>query len=167
MKALERHLQLLLEARDWKRLGEEMAALDPSRAAEIITDIQIPRRDLLYRLLPAATAEAAFEQLAPDGKDRFIDLLRTEIRCGAENPVAETEGQAPVGELPGRLLRRLLDTLHTEEYDALFRYLGYSETCIGSMVRTGFIALRPGFTTGEALEQIRRYGAGTDRKSVV
>ena len=60
MKALERHLQLLLEARDWKRLGEEMAALDPSRAAEIITDIQIPRRDLLYRLLPAATAEAAF-----------------------------------------------------------------------------------------------------------
>lgn len=162
MKALERHLQLLLEARDWKRLGEEMAALDPSRAAEIITDIQIPRRDLLYRLLPAATAEAAFEQLAPDGKDRFIDLLRTEIRCGAENPVAETEGQAPVGELPGRLLRRLLDTLHTEEYDALFRYLGYSETCIGSMVRTGFIALRPGFTTGEALEQIRRYGAGTE-----
>ncbi len=162
MKALERHLQLLLEARDWKRLGKEMAALDPSRAAGIITDIQISRRDLLYLLLPAATAEAAFEQLAPDEKDRFIEALRTEIRGGAENPAAETEGQAPIGVLPGRVLRRLLDTLTVMEREALFHYLGYDETCIGRLVGTGFIALRPEFTTGEALEQIRRYGTGTE-----
>lgn len=163
MKALERHLQLLLDTRDWKRLGQAMAALDPHQAAEIITDIRIPQRALLFRLLPTASAAAVVESLQGDARESFITMLCTQIRAGVYLPAPEADDDLRLEELPGCIVRHLLERLSATDREALFRYLGYSETCIGGMIRTGFIALRPEFTTEEAFEQIRRYGAGTER----
>lgn len=160
MKTLKRHLQLLLDAHDWKRLGQEMAALNPHQAAEIITDPQISRCALLYRMLPAETAAAVFNALGGDARERLLARLRREILSRGETPEAETEGEIRFDELPGGVVRRLLETLPPTDRKALFRYLNYPETCIGRMTGTGFIALRPEFTTEEALEQIRHYGTG-------
>ena len=163
MKALERHLQLLLDTRDWKRLGQVMAALDPHQAAEIITDIRnSPTRPALQAAADGIGCSG--RRIAAGRRPGIIhhDALHADPRRSL--PAGTGGGRRPAARRAARMHRATSSgaALRNGPGGAV-PLSGIFETCIGGMIRTGFIALRPEFTTEEAFEQIRRYGAGTER----
>ncbi len=169
MKELKRHLSLLLAAHNLEALRQELAALDPVRAAKIIRETREAERIILFRNLPAASAETAFRDLDPQEQERFIDEIVAQLRAEARRPEppSDCEYPDPAAELPGCVVRRLLERTPAEAREALFRFLGYPPDAIARSMTPGFVALRPGSTAEEALARIRKYGAAAESIDVL
>ena len=172
MNELKRHPSLLPNAAEIGRLRQELAALNPPRAARIITAAHAADRVFLFRCLPTALAGEVFYTLSPEQRSELVNNLVDHIRvhAHASEPDSETPRGEALDEMPGCVVRRLLETIPDEAREALFRFAAYPETAIARDMNAGFIALRPDFTIEQSLDQIRRYGAGSraiDRLLVV
>lgn len=163
MNELKRHPSLLPEASEMSFLRQELAVLDPLRMARIITAAQAADRVFLFRCLPTKLAGEVFYALSPELRSELVDNLIDHIRHHTE--LSETDSEAPrsesLEEMPGCVVRRLLEATPDEAREALFRFAAYPETAIARDMNAGYIALRPDFTIAQALDQLRRYGAGS------
>lgn len=164
MKEIKRHPSLLSEACDTATLRQELAALDPCRTARFISNAQASDRVFFFRILPTDLAGTVFHTLSPDMRTELIQNIVERLRSAAENPDSQPESENPecLDELPGCVVRRLLETTPPELRDELFRFAGYPHNSIARAINPGYVALRPEFTTEEALDQIRKYGAGSN-----
>ena len=162
MKEIKRQLSLPDDAPTWE-LRRELAARNPVQAARILIDSPSEESVWLFRALPTPVAERIFRALDPPEQSRFIGRIAELLGriAGSQEPEQEIDPDSPHDELPGCVVRRLLEVLPAEEREVLARFAGYPEASIARDMSAGFIALRPEFTTEEALEQIRRYGAGS------
>lgn len=161
MKENMRHPSSLSGTNILNEPRRDLAALSPAQAARII--IETPNDDSvrLFRELPTPVAECIFRALDPRGQDklteRIADLLDRQSRHQETSP--DNGPESPQDELPGCIVRRLLEIIPAKARGALASFAAYPEASIARDMNAGFIALRPEFTTEEALEQIRRYGA--------
>lgn len=160
MKARNRHPFLPLEASDTSTLRQDSMATTPHRSSLAALHASADERITRFRNLTAPAAERLFRSLSPSEQSEFIAQIVERLREQPQIREAEPdERPATYDELPGCVIRRLLEAVPDDLRDELFRFAGYPEECIARNMTPEFIALRPDFTTETALEQIRRYGA--------
>jgi magnesium transporter len=154
-------IELIVEGK-YRDLREVLRQLDHADIAEFLADLieeqGAAEAAIAYRVLPREDASEVFAHLDAEEQETLIEQL------GAERAVRVIESLDPddrarlLDELPVEVTRRIIRRLTPESRRETQAILGYPPESVGRMMTPDYVKIRKGWTVGQALAQIRRYG---------
>ena len=112
-----------------------------------------------FRLLDAGPALAVFEALEPSRQQAVLDVMRGAEFSAFVNSLDPDDRARMLGELPGEVVRRVLEGLSPAERSMTATLLGYPEDSAGRFMTPQVVVLREHLSVGEALAHVRTHGA--------
>ena len=166
MLNLKNHsIQNYIEKQDWSALHTAVHSLPPAEIAEILMVIEKPEeRVILFRMLPKAVAADVAAQMEPDDVNALLKHLTDDETRRLLAHLSPDDRTSLFEELPGRLVQGLISLLSPEDLKEARTLLGYPEMSVGRLMTPDYVAVRPEWTVGQALEHIRQ--KGTDSETV-
>lgn len=170
--ALRGDIANLIRSRQWTRLASPALAwpheeLVAPEIVDALLELEPLDRALLFRSLPQEIAAEVFSFLEGDTRD---DLLRRLTDAETRRLLAELNPDDRthlLQELPGRVTQRLLNLLDPADLTEARNLLGYPEDSVGRLMTPDYLAVRPDWTVGQALEHVRRRGRESETANVV
>lgn len=154
-------MELIREGR-YRELRESLKSLDHADIAEILADLIEEQgaadAAIAFRVLPRDDASEVFSNLEPDEQEVLIAEL------GAERALRIVESLDPddrvrlLEELPIEVARRIMRSLSPETRKETQAILGYPPESVGRLMTPDYVKIREGWTVGQAMEQVRKYG---------
>jgi magnesium transporter len=164
---LQADLEAFIQAKDWSGLRDALAELDPPDLAEIIIDLPPHDEGVIFRVLPRERAASAFSYLPVEHQEGLVRSLSSEEMQRIVVDMTPDDRARLFEELPAAVTRRLLEALTPEQLKATRDLLGYPPGTAGRYMTPEYVALRPDMTAAEALQHVRRTGAGKETLNVL
>jgi len=170
--ALRDDIAALIRDSQWAKLASPSLAWPDEElvAPEIVDalhDLEAHEQVLLFRSLPKAIAAEVFSYLEGDTRDDLLTRLtdaETRRLLAELNPDDRTH---LLHELPGRVTQRLLNLLDPTDLAEARTLLGYPEDSVGRLMTPDYLAVKPDWTVGQALEHVRRRGQESETANVI
>ena len=162
----ERCGELIAERRfgDLKRI---LLGLDAPDVAELISELGPEHEAVVFRLLPKERATGVFEHLPFEAQEGLLRSLGDKDVALILDDMSPDDRTELLGELPGKVTKRLVNMLSPEERDVATRLLGYPEESIGRLMTPDYVQVKPFWTVREALDHVRLYGRDSETLNVV
>jgi len=155
-------IERLIKEQKWHELRQFLAEWPAPDIAELLLHLEKRERALIFRLLPRPLSSEVFSYLESKQKDELLrDMTDEETRQLLANLSPDDRTQF-LEELPGQATQRLLNLLSSEDRKETLQLLGYPEESVGRLMTPNYVAVRPGWTVGEALEHIRNKGRDSE-----
>jgi len=155
-------IERLIKEQKWHELRQFLANWSAPDIAELLLHLEKRERALIFRLLPRPLSSEVFSYLESKQKDELLrDMTDEEIRQLLANLSPDDRTQF-LEELPGQATQRLLNLLSSEDRRETLQLLGYPEESVGRLMTPNYVAVRPGWRVGEALEHIRNKGRDSE-----
>ncbi len=164
---LKPEIRRQIEARNWGALRGALAERPALEVAELLLELEKPDRMLLFRALPRDLAAEAFAYLEGESRDALLRELTDEETRQILASLPPDDRTELLTELPDQVTRRLLNLLSPEDLREARHLLGYPEESVGRLMTPDYVAVRPDWTTGRALDHIRRHGRGSETVHVI
>ena len=161
-----RDLLELLRAGDWHALRRALAKLHPADVAELLDSVDTDEEMVLFRLAGRSKVEV-FPYLAPQRQLRILRTLEPEQLSSMVAQMPADDRTRLLEALPDDVKHTLLGRLPPSEVKQSLALLSYPEDTAGRYMTPNYAEIRPGMTTAEALEHIRRTGRGKETLNVV
>jgi len=158
IQLLEPEIRELLEAGRYRELRESLRDLEPHDVADLLCALDAQGAAVAFRILPREMATAVFAELEPDDQERLIGEMGDERAVRVIDAMEPDDRVALLDELPPEVARRLIAALSPEQRRITRRMLGYDAESVGRLMTPEYVRIRPEWTVGRAIEQIRRYG---------
>lgn len=153
-----------------RQYGELRAYLGEWRApdiADLMMDMEKAERILLFRLLQRQVSSEVFAYLDPLHKDALLKDLTNEESRRLLRDLSPDDRTDYLEELPGQAVQRSLNLLSPEDLKEARILLGYPEYSVGRLMTPDYVAVRPNWTIGQALEHIRKRGWDSETINVI
>jgi magnesium transporter len=147
----------LVQQRDFSTLREIFEEWHPNDLADVVTDLHEKERAIVYRLLSKEKAAETFEYLDLDVQKSLLRSLGQEEVGGILNEMSADDRTAFLQELPGPVVKQLIDLLSPAERSVARTLLGYPEESICRLMTPEYIAVPRDWTVGAVLEHIRSH----------
>ena len=169
MNEIKIYFSQLIEERSWKVLKQELNNLEYFQIAELIESLPKQEQILLFRILSRESAKEIFSHLSYDDQSDIIEGIANNVSQLSDllNDLDPDDRTAFFEELPGVVSQRLMQILSVEERQIATRLLGYPKDTIGRLMTPEYVAVKPFFTTQQALEHIRKFGRNSETLNVV
>ena len=164
---LKEEITILTVARDFPALRRIISSLEPPDIAEIIEELPQEQEAVLFRLLPHDLAIEVFESLPSDTRENLIFSLADKDVAAILDEMSPDDRTEFFEELPGKVTRRLINMLSSEERRVATQLLGYPEDSIGRLMTPDYVAIQTDWTAAKALEHIRIYGRDSETLNVL
>ncbi len=128
-------------------LAEELRRFDPEERA------------VAFRLLPRDRALAIFEALDGPHQQEILEDLRGDRYRHLVEDLEPDDRARLLGELPAKVVKRVLQGLSPAERSFTAELLGYAPESAGRVMTPEFVSLRASMTAAGALEKVRRSSA--------
>jgi len=152
---VKKEINQRLAQKKWAQARELLGELPAPDVADFLPDLDKADRMLLFRLLPRPLASEVFSYLEPKKKDNLLrDLTEKETR-GILAGLSPDDRTDFFEELPGEATQRLLNLLSPADRKETLQLLGFPEQSVGRLMTPDYVAVRPEWTIGQALEHIR------------
>ncbi len=156
-----------VEKRKWSQLRKYLSEKPAPEIADLLLELEKNRRVIVFRLLPRQFAAEVFSYLESRERDALLmDLTDQETRqlLADLKPDDRTD---LLEELPGQVTQRLLNLLGLSDLKEARVLLGYPEESVGRLMTPDYVAVRPDWTIGRALEHIRSMGKDSETINVI
>lgn len=158
----------LIERKEWETLKETLENWEAPDIAEFLDDMDSDTdRVILFRLLSRETGAEVFAELGTTAREKLMatmnDLQIREILID----LPPDDRTSLFGELPGEVTQRLVNLLPAGERGEALMLLGYPEQSVGRLMTPHYVAVRPEWTVGRAVNHIRRRGKESETISMV
>ncbi len=160
-------VQELIESRNWTALREKMSQWRVPDIADLLTDLEKQDRVLLFRTLPRAVAADVFSQFEADDQENLLADLSDEETRHLISQLRPDDRTELLEELPGQVTQRMLNLLSPEDVKEACQLLGYPEDSIGRLMTPDYVAVRPDWTVGAAMDHVRKMGRDSETINVV
>lgn len=157
-------VEAMISARRWRALKERLSGSAAPEVAELLLDLDKPDRVLLFRALGRELSTEVFAYLKPETQNALLRELTDEETRRLLTDMSPDDRTPLLEELPGQASQKLLNLLSPEDRARAQQLLGYPEESVGRLMTPDYVAVRPGWTVGEALAHIRRLGI--DRETI-
>ncbi len=157
----------LLEKKDYTGLKDGTAEWEAPEAVDLLLSLPEKEQPLLFRLLPRARAAEVFAYLPTPEQRRLLQSLTAENVRNVLEEAAPDDRARLLGELPAQVTQLLLGLLSAEELSKTRQLLGYPEESVGRLMTPEYVAIRPEWTIGRALEHIRRHGKDAETINMI
>jgi len=158
IQLLEPEIRELLEAGRYRELRESLRDLEPHDVADLLCALDAQGAAVAFRILPREMATEVFAELEADDQERLIGEMGDERAVRVIDAMEPDDRVALLDELPPEVARRLIAALSPEQRRITRRMLGYDAESVGRLMTPEYVRVRPEWTVGRAIEQIRRYG---------
>ncbi|MEW5883514.1 MAG: magnesium transporter [Armatimonadota bacterium] len=168
VEALQEHdLQFFIQKTNLRALKDELQSLSAGEVAELVNQLDDAKGIFILRLLEPEKASDAFSELHPEHRDRLLQTLSDERLAELFNSMAPDDRTRVLEDLPGRVTQRLINLLSPEERRIALQLLGYPEFSVGRLMTPEYIMVRPQWTVGRALQQVRDYYVKAETANVL
>ncbi len=151
-------LQSLIENRQWGKLREELSSWPVADIGEFLFELDKADQVLVFRLLPRHISSEVFTFLKKEQRNALLAALSDEETRSLLHNMEPDDRADLFEELPGRVTQKLLNLLSPQELEKTRELMGYPEESIGRIMTPNYVAVRPGWTLRQGLEQIRAKG---------
>ena len=166
-KTIEPELKELIRTRDFTTLREVLLDLLVPDIAEVIADLPLDERALVFRLLPQRLAAETFEHLDQPTQHALLHgLARGEV-VAVLNDMHPDDRTAFLESLPGQVVRELISQLSPPERDVARSLMGYPEGSIGRLMTPDYVSVQPEWTVEDVLDAIRSHGKDSETLNVL
>jgi magnesium transporter len=163
---LQEQIQELLRERQFWDVRATLRDVAPADVADTLSLLEPEQAALAFRLLPRDQAGDAFAEIEPDRQEQLIEELGA-----TAPPIVEAmdpdDRAALIDELPPRVARRLLAALKPADRRETQAILGYPAESVGRLMTPDYVRVKPDWTVGRVLQQIRRFGSDAETISNV
>jgi magnesium transporter len=151
-------IQERIEQGKWAEAREALARWPFPEVADLLLEQQPQNRALLFRALDRDQAADVFSYLDAENQAELLRDLTDEETQRVLADLRPDDRTQLLGELPGEATQKLLNFLPPEECDQARRLLGYPEESVGRSMTPDYVAVRPHWTIGHALDHARHMG---------
>jgi len=145
----------LVQNRDFATLKEIFEEWHPSELADAVADLHENDRAIVFRLLPKEKAAETFEYLDLDIQKSLLKALGHEEVSAILNEMSPDDRTAFLQELPGYIVKQLIDSLSPSERSVARTLLGYPEESVCRLMIPEYISVTREWTVKEVLDHIR------------
>jgi magnesium transporter len=145
----------LVQKRDFSTLKEIFEEWHPSEIADAVADLHENDRAIVFRLLPKEKAAETFEYLELDIQKSLLKALGHEEVGGILNEMSPDDRTAFLQELPGPIVKQLIDLLSPSERSVARTLLGYPADSVCRLMTPEYIAVPRDWTVKEVLDHVR------------
>jgi magnesium transporter len=160
-------IHAIVQAREFVRLRDTMRNWSPSSIAELMGELPLDERVVVFRLLPRWLAADVFEFLPLEHQEQLLKAMAKEEVAAILNDMAPDDRTALLDELPAKVTQQMLALLSPRERLIAVSLLGYPEGSIGRLMTPDYVRVRPEWTVELVIEHIRRHGRDTETLSLL
>ncbi|RCK72083.1 MAG: Mg/Co/Ni transporter MgtE / CBS domain [Ignavibacteriae bacterium] len=157
-KTIQPEIRELIQKRELSILKEVFEDWHPSELADLINDLPETERAIVFRILPKDKAADTFEYLDIDTQKEFLKGLAQEEVATILNEMSPDDRTALLEELPGTVVKQLIELLTPQERTIATTLLGYPEDSVGRLMSPDYIAVEKDWTVQQVLNYIREHG---------
>jgi magnesium transporter len=157
----------LLARKDFSAVKAKLAAWLPSDVAPTLAELPIEQLAALFRGCSKELSAAVFAYLDQAAKQKLLKALTQAQVAALLNELPDDDRTAFLNELPLDLAMQMLSLLSPEERRVAQDLLAYPEHSVGRMMTLDYVAVRPEWTVGEALNYIRSHGYDRETLNMV
>ncbi|MEX2501443.1 MAG: magnesium transporter [Trueperaceae bacterium] len=160
-------LHELIAARRFGEIRRLLLAYDAPDVAEVIPELGSEHEAVVFRLLSKDRATDVFEHLPLGAQESLLRALGDKDVAAILDDMSPDDRTELLGELPGKVTKRLVNLLSPEEREVATRLLGYPEDSIGRLMTPDYVQVKPHWTVDEALRHVRAFGSDSETLNVV
>ncbi len=160
-------IEEMIEGRRWQELHEVLSELPEPDLADLLVEIGEKKRIVILRLLPENLLPEVFACLDIKVKEDILNALtdeETRVILAGLTPDDRTDF---LEELPGQAIQKVLNMLTPEDRQEALQLLGYPAESVGRLMTPDYVAVRPEWTVGQALDHIREKGRDSETINVI
>ena len=161
-RAILPELEELIRTRDFATLKEVFESWHPSETADIVSDLAERDRPVVFRLLSKENAADTFEYLDLETQKSLLHGMGLDEVGAILNEMAPDDRTGFLQELPGPIVKQLIDLLSPTERAVARNLLGYPEGSIGRLMKPEYITVSRDWTIARVLNHIREHGKDVD-----
>jgi magnesium transporter len=136
-------------------LSQAQLQAHPADVADLIAELDPPRRLRLFRALDLNTRAKSLAKLPVEIRARLFETIPAYEAAAVMGTMPPDEAADILAELPSEARAQILALMTREEASDVRDLLAYPEGTAGALMNTEFITLSDKLTVGEALEQLR------------
>jgi magnesium transporter len=166
-KLLQPEINDIIAIRDFASLKSILTEWTPPEIADVIDDVEIEDRAIIFRLLPSDLATETFEYLDIESQEQLLRALGQSEVAAIINDMAADDRTTLFEELPGPITKQLISLLSPQERLTALKLLGYPEESIGRLMTPEYIAVHEDWTVQQVLDFIRKNGDDQENLQIV
>ena len=151
-------LAQLLERRDMKQLQRRMEEMNEFDVAEFLTEIEVNRMPMVFRLLSKETAADVFANFEAPEQERIIDSITDSELAGIIEELYVDDAVDMLEEMPANVVKRIMRAADPGTRRLINQYLRYPDNSAGSIMTAEFVDLKKYMNVKESFARIRRIG---------
>ncbi|NDC82338.1 magnesium transporter [bacterium] len=167
LEQIQAVLEDLIQQRHWTGLKHYCIELDSVVLADSLRHISTQDQALIFRLLPRDFGITTFEYLDIDSQTKLIKGLGQSQVAALLNEMSPDDRTALLEDLPGPVVKQLVDLLSPTERQIAQTLLGYPENSVGRVMTPDYITVRPEWTIVQSLDYIRTHGHDKESLDVI
>ncbi|MDG5768128.1 magnesium transporter [Balneolales bacterium ANBcel1] len=157
----------LIMKQKWSELRESVEDWPAAEIADLLLSLDKSDRVVFFRILPRELSADTFAHFEPEQQSALLLEMTDEETRQLLSNLAPDDRTALLDELPGQATQQLLNLLSPQDLKEARYLLGYPEESAGRLMTPDYLAVRPHWTIGQALDHIRKMGRQSETINVI
>lgn len=157
----------LIEKREFRALRDSLVEMVPADIVELINEIDVRDRAVIFRVLPRELATEVFEYLDRSHQTEIMSALGDSRVAIILNAMSADDRTALLEESPPSVTRALVALLSKEERMVALSLLGYPDGSVGRLMTPDYIEIKKDWTVQQVLDYVRSNGQDSDTLNVL
>ncbi len=154
---MEKLLELVNE-RQFRRVKDQLAEGNEADIAELIGELDVEKKVVVFRMLPKELSSDVFACLEPEDQEHIINSIGDyELKYIVEDLFVD-DAVDMLEELPANVVKRVLKIATPDTRNLINQFLNYPENSAGSIMTAEYVGLKQRMTVEEAFAYIRKNG---------
>lgn len=154
---MEKLLELVNE-KQFRRVKEQLAEANEADIAELIGELDVEKKVVVFRMLPKELSSDVFACLEPEDQEHIINSIGDyELKYIVEDLFVD-DAVDMLEELPANVVKRVLKIATPDTRNLINQFLNYPENSAGSIMTAEYVGLKQRMTVEEAFAYIRKNG---------
>lgn len=163
---LEDTLRELLSQKEYLRIREMLADMNPADIASAMDEMEDEASLRVFRILPKTMAAEVFANLELEAQQYIIQSLSDREASNIIDNMMSDDAVDLLEEMPASVVTRILANARPDTRKDINHLLKYPEDSAGSIMTVEFIDLQEYMTVEDALKKIRRVGLDSETVNI-
>ena len=151
-----KHVEKLLEEKDYKGVKKELNQLNNSDIAELLDDLDSKEVIKVFKLINKDKAADVFAYLSIEQEAEIITLLSDKDAVALLDEMYADDAADLIDEMPSNVVKRLLRKCTAETRYDINRLLNYPDNSAGSIMTVEYAELKENLTIKQSIENLKK-----------